>query len=212
MSICGIIFDLDGVLIDSGAAHRESWKRLGQELAEEVTDEAVTACFGRQSRDIVTILFGEEWSAEEVRRLSLRKEEIYRELVRGRIPVMAGATELLEYYWDNGFLMAVASSTSRENIDLALMEMGVADHFQVIVSSEDVPIGKPDPTVFLTAAERLKLAPEECMVIEDAPAGVEAANRAGMPVVAITSSHPAEKLQHATRVIQKLTDLIPASG
>ncbi len=93
--------------------------------------------------------------------------------------------------------MAVGSSTPRANIDLALSEMGIAQLFGVIVSSEDVSVGKPDPTVFLTAASRLGLPPGDCLVIEDAPAGVEAGKAAGMAVVALAGAHPRDKLGHA---------------
>ncbi len=210
MAICAVIFDLDGVLIDSGPAHRASWRALGAELGIEVSDRAVGAAFGRQNRDIVPILFGDDRSPEEVRRLGARKEEMYRDLVRGKLPVNEGAVELVRHYRAGGYQLAIGSSTPRANIDLALGEMGVAELFGVIVSSEDVSVGKPDPTVFLTAASRLGVLPGDCLVIEDAPAGVEAGKAAGMVVVALAGSHSREKLGHADRVISSLNELIIA--
>ncbi len=210
MAICAVIFDLDGVLIDSGAAHRESWRALGAELGIEVSDQAVGAVFGRQNRDIVPILFGDDRTPQEVRQLGARKEELYRDLVRGKVPVNEGAVELVRHYHDGGYQLAVGSSTPRANIDLALGEMGIAKLFGVIVSSEDVSIGKPDPTVFLTAASRLGVPSGDCLVIEDAPAGVEAGKAAGMVVVARAGSHVRDKLGHADRVISSLNELIIA--
>ncbi len=210
MAICAVIFDLDGVLIDSGPAHRESWRALGAELGIEVSDRAVGAVFGRQNRDIVPILFGDDRTPEEVRRLGARKEELYRDLVRGKVPVSEGAVELVRHYQAGGYQLAVGSSTPRANIDLALGEMGIAELFGVIVSSEDVSVGKPDPTVFLTAASRLGVPPGDCLVIEDAPAGVEAGKAAGMAVVALAGSHSRDKLGHADRVISSLNELIIA--
>jgi len=105
--------------------------------------------------------------------------------------------------------MAIGSSTPRANIDLALEEMGVAELFEVIVSGDDVPVGKPDPAVFLTAMRRLRVEARQCVVIEDAPSGIEAALSAGMAVVALTGSHPVEKLRHASRVIRHLGELVP---
>lgn len=210
MAICAVIFDLDGVLIDSGPAHRESWRALGAELGIEVSDRAVGAVFGRQNRDIVPILFGDDRTPEEVRRLGARKEELFRDLVRGKVPVSEGAVELVRYYHADGYQLAIGSSTPRANIDLALGEMGIAELFGVIVSSEDVSVGKPDPTVFLTAASRLGVPPGDCLVIEDAPAGVEAGKAAGMAVVALAGAHPREKLSHADRVISSLNELIIA--
>ena len=210
MAICAVIFDLDGVLIDSGPAHRQSWRALGAELGIEVSDQAVGAVFGRQNRDIVPILFGDDRMAEEVRRLGARKEELYRDLVRGKVPVSEGAVELVRQYQAGGYQLAVGSSTPRANIDLALGEMGIAELFGVMVSSEDVSVGKPDPTVFLTAASRLGVPSGDCLVIEDAPAGVEAGKAAGMLVVALAGSHPRDKLGHADRVISSLGELIIA--
>ncbi len=210
MAICAVIFDLDGVLIDSGPAHRESWRALGAELSIEVGDRAVRAVFGRQNRDIVPILFGDDRTPQEVRQLGARKEELYRELVRGNVPVNEGAVELVGYYHAGGYQLAVGSSTPRANIDLALGEMGIAELFEVIVSSEDVSIGKPDPTVFRTAASRLGVVPGDCLVIEDAPAGIEAGKTAGMAVVALAGSHSPDKLGHADRIISSLNELIIA--
>jgi len=210
MAICAVIFDLDGVLIDSGPAHRESWQALGAELGIEVSDQAVGAVFGRKNRDIVPILFGDDRTPQEVRRLGARKEELYRDLVRGKVPVSEGAVELVRYYRAGGYQLAIGSSTPRANIHLALGEMGIAELFEVLVSGEDVSVGKPDPMVFLTAASRLGVPPGECLVIEDAPAGVEAGKAAGMAVVALAGSYPREKLSHADRVISSLNELISA--
>ena len=142
--------------------------------------------------------------------MGARKEELYRDLVRGKVPVNEGAIELVRYYSAGGYQSAVGSSTPRANIDLALGEMGIAELFGVIVSSEDVSVGKPDPTVFLTAASRLGVPPGDCLVIEDAPAGVQAGKAAGMVVVALAGAHPREKLSHADRVISFLNELIIA--
>jgi HAD superfamily hydrolase (TIGR01509 family) len=208
MAICAVIFDLDGVLIDSGPAHRESWRALGAELGIDVSDRAIGAVFGRQNRDIVPILFGDDRTPEEVRRLGARKEELYRDLVSGNVPASGGAVELVRHYHSGGYQLAVGSSTPRANIDLALGEMGIAELFEVIVSSEDVSIGKPDPMVFLTAASRLGVACGDCLVIEDAPAGIEAGKAAGMMVIALAGSHSNDELGRADRVISSLSELI----
>lgn len=212
MSICAVIFDLDGVLIDSAAAHRASWRALGTELGIEVSDQAVAAVFGRQNRDIVPILFGADRTPANVRELGARKEELYRASARGRVPAKTGAVELVKYYHQGGYQLAIGSSTPRANIDLALGELGIVDLFDVMVSSEDVSIGKPDPAVFLAAAERLEVSPADCLVIEDAPAGVQAGKAAGMAVVALAGSHAADKLHQADRVVSCLSELIPAVG
>lgn len=203
---------MDGVLVDSAEDHRQSWRALGGEIGVAVGDAELAAVFGRQNRDIIPILFGDGRTPEEIRELGYRKELLYRDRVRGRVPVRDGAGSLVRSLHENGYALAVGSSAPRANIDLALLEMGVTDLFLAIVASEDVSIGKPDPGVFLTAACRLGMKPADCLVIEDAPAGVDAARAAGMPVVAVLGSHPADRLAHANRVVEHLGELMPTDG
>jgi beta-phosphoglucomutase family hydrolase len=203
----GVIFDLDGVLVDSGPAHRESWKRLAAEAHVPMSDEFFAETFGRTNKDILAALFGRELPEAEWRQLGERKEEVYREIVRGKVPAMAGAGELVEALRADGARLAVGSSGPPENIELCLEEMGMRDHFDAVVTGNDVTRGKPDPQVFVLAAERLGLEPERCAVIEDAVAGVEAARRAGMAAVVLTSTHPRVSFDHADLVVERLTEL-----
>lgn len=207
MPVKAVIFDLDGVLIDSGDAHHESWRLLAAELGREVTVEQFTATFGQQNRDIIPLLFGPDLDETRVRALSERKEAIYRRLVTGCLPLIPGGAELVRECQQAGLKLAIGSSTCRQNIDLALNELGLADCFDVIVSDADATRGKPDPQVFLTAARRLGVAPGECVVIEDAPSGVAAAMAAGMKVVALTTHHVRERLAGANLVVDGLDGL-----
>lgn len=206
-----IIFDMDGVLIDSGSVHRDSWVRLAEELGAQVTSEQFSATFGRQNRDIVPMLFGEDLSDNRVAELSDRKEVLYRELARGKIRAVDGAAELVRACQQAGLRLAIGSSAPPLNIELALDELGIAECFEAIVDESAVSRGKPDPQVFLLAAERLGLHPAACVVIEDAPAGIEAALSGGMTVVGLTSHHPADRLARADLVVDSLTDLSPES-
>lgn len=199
----GVIFDMDGVLIDSAKPHLESWKLLAEEIGGEVTEARFAATFGRQNRDIVPMLFG-PMGEDRVRQLSDRKEELYRGLVRERPPIVAGAVELVRALSDRGFRLAIGSSGPRANIDLALGAMGVAALFRAVVSAADVTRGKPDPQVFRVAAERLNLPPSRCVVIEDAPVGIEAAKAAGMRAVAVLLHHPRSAFSAADKIVDKL--------
>ncbi|MHC4065237.1 MAG: HAD family hydrolase [Planctomycetota bacterium] len=209
MAIAAMIFDLDGVLIDSAAPHHESWRLLAGELGARVTEEQFLTTFGRQNRDIIPLLFGDHLSDKRVGELSERKEAIYRDLVRGRIQPIAGAVELARGCRRAGLKLAVGSSGHPANIDLALQELGIAECFDVIVHGNEVTRGKPDPQVFLTAAQRLELPPADCAVIEDAPSGVQAALAAGMTAIGLTTHHPRERLSAAHRVIDSLLELTP---
>jgi HAD superfamily hydrolase (TIGR01509 family) len=126
--------------------------------------------------------------AGEAARLSRRKEAIDRSLVDADFPAMPGAAELVAALDEAGFALALASSGPPENVELALDRLGVRGRFAAAVNGRDVQRGKPDPQVFLLAAERLGLAPARCVVVEDAPVGVEAAHAAGMPAVALLST------------------------
>lgn len=187
----GVIFDMDGVLVDSAEPHFRSWQLLGQENGVVVTREAFSTTFGRQNRDIIPTLFG-DISNDRLVRLANRKEEIYRDLVRENPPIVDGAVELVRALHGMGVSLAVGSSGPTPNIELILDAMGVRDAIRVIVSGDDVTRGKPDPQVFTLAAERLDLPTSRCVVVEDAPVGVEAAHRAGMRSIAVLIHHPPE--------------------
>lgn len=203
----GVIFDMDGVLVDSYAAHLESWRRLAVELGQNPTDEQVGSTFGRTSRDIIRKLFNVH-DDSAVRRLDGRKEEIYRDLVRGRVPAMPGAVPLVADCHRGGLRLAVGSSGPPENVRLVCDELGISALFGAVVTGDDITHGKPDPEVFLTAARRLGLKPQQCVVIEDAPVGVEAAVRAGMRCVGLVGSYTrAELSERATLVVDSLAEL-----
>ncbi|MCH7884966.1 MAG: HAD family phosphatase [Planctomycetes bacterium] len=202
----GVIFDMDGVLVDSAEAHFQSWRRLGRQQGVQLTQEQFSATFGRQNRDIIPLLFGEV-SEPALREMADRKERIYRDLVRANPPIVDGAIDLVVSLHEAGAQLAVGSSGPRANIDLILEAMGVRDQVRVVVSSDDVSRGKPDPQVFSMACDRLGLPSRHCVVIEDAPSGVEAARAAGAHCVAVLMHHSRESLKRAHRVVEKLADL-----
>ncbi len=206
----GVIFDLDGVIVDSGPPHRESWQQLAREVHLPMSDEFFKETFGRTNKDMLAALFGRELREVKWRRLGDRKEELYREIVRGNVPAMPGAAGLVEALHADGARLAVGSSGPIENIELCLAKMGIRRHFDIVITGNDVTCGKPDPQVFLLAAQGLDIAPERCVVVEDAVAGVEAAKRASMAAVALTSSHPRESFPHADLVVESLGELDPA--
>lgn len=202
----GVIFDMDGVLVDSAAAHLRSWRQLAAEHGGSVTDQQFAATFGQQNRDIVPLLFGPV-PPQRLAALADRKEAIYRELVRDEPPVVEGAVELIRALDAAGAALAVGSSGPLANIELILRGMGVRGLIRHIVSGDDVTRGKPDPQVFRLACERLELPPSACVVIEDAPVGVQAAHGAGAKAVAVLMHHPASAFPQADLVVPQLSDL-----
>jgi beta-phosphoglucomutase len=184
-----VIFDVDGVLVDSYRPHYRSWRQLAAEHGFELTEEQFTETFGRTSRDIIRRFWaGEAPGDERIRELDERKEALYRQIVSEELPAMEGAVSLLDALHAEGFRIAVGSSGPPENVALVLEKLGRREVIGAVVTGMDVTRGKPDPQVFLIAAERLRIRPEACVVIEDAPDGVLAAKSAGMAAVALVST------------------------
>ncbi|HVP13710.1 MAG TPA: HAD family phosphatase [Phycisphaerae bacterium] len=206
MARIGVIFDMDGVLVDSYAPHLESWRKLAAELGAAISEAQFTGTFGRTSRDIIAEIFGVS-DSDGISRLDDRKEQIYRDIIRHAVPAMPGAMEAVRRLMAAGFRIAVGSSGPPENVELVCEEMGLGPYLSAKVTGSDVQRGKPDPQVFQLSAQRMGIEPRACVVVEDAPAGVEAARRAGMRCVALAGTHPAAALQNADSVIESLDEL-----
>lgn len=208
----GALFDWDGVIIDSSSHHEESWERLAREEARTLPPDHFKKGFGRKNEVIIPKLLGWTHEPAEIRRISLRKEALYREVVAERgLSALPGVRTWLERLRDAGVPCAIGSSTHRANIDLSLGLIGLAEFFSAIVTAEDVSHGKPDPEVFLTAAARIARPPERCVVFEDAHVGIAAARAGGMRVVGVATTHPAGELTAADLAVQRLDELQPAT-
>jgi HAD superfamily hydrolase (TIGR01509 family) len=204
----GAIFDWDGVIIDSSRQHDESWDRLAAEVGKVLPEGHFKAGFGRKNEFIIPNILKWEDDPAKVRALSLRKEELYREIVveRGLEP-LPGVRTWLERLAAAGVPCAVGSSTHRKNIEVSLDVLGLHGFFHEIVSSEDVSHGKPDPEVFLKAAEKIGMPPGKSVVFEDAHVGIEAAHRAGMRVIAVATTNPLSDLGKADLAVMRLDEL-----
>jgi beta-phosphoglucomutase len=204
-----VIFDMDGVLIDSYAAHYASWRRMYAEMGLEYSEADFAADFGRTSRDILRRWFGDQLPSGRIRELDERKEALFRDELRGHFPAMDGATELIDALANDGFRLAVGSSGPPENIWLCLEKFSRASKFGAVITGQDVTRGKPDPQVFELAAERLGVPPERCAVVEDAVHGIEAANRAGMKSIALVGTVSRHQLGDADLIVESLRELTP---
>lgn len=202
----GVIFDMDGVLVDSGWAHRQAWFDLAEAEGLEMSDEFFCKTFGMQNDTILPML-RPGISKPEMDRLSDCKEQRYRELVHSRPKAADGVLALLSDLKADGFRLAIGSSAPRANLDVFWGPLGLADYFQATVTKEQVVEGKPSPETFLKAAGMLSLAPQRCVVVEDALHGVQAARAAGMPVVAVTTTRSRAELACADRVVDSLAEL-----
>lgn len=201
-----ILWDMDGVIVQSGEYHYRAYRELFEEIdvpfsREQYFDEL----FGVRNWDIIRTVAG-DLPREEIEALAERKEEKFRKHARGNIEALPGAKELIARASEAGLKQAIVSSTPCVNIELVLEELGLTEAFGTIVGEEDAEKGKPDPEGFLVAAERLGVEPAACVVIEDAPAGLEAGNAGGMRTIGVTTTRPAERLSAAGLVVDTLED------
>lgn len=200
-----VLWDMDGTLLDSADYHWLSWRDALAREGVDLTYEQFSATFGQRNDTILRGYFGPDFPASEIERISEAKELRYRELVRTRgIELLPGVRRWLMRLKRDGWRQAVASSAPRANIETIIEVLDLREYFDVVVSAEDVQRGKPDPQVFLVAAERVAVPLARCIVVEDAPAGLEAAWRAGMRAIGVRSSHG--ELQ-ADRVVGTLDEL-----
>ena len=204
----GAIFDWDGVVIDSMLQHARGWDALAARENRILPEGHFKRGFGKRNQEIIPDILKWATDPDEVERLAFAKEECYREQLRAdRIQPMAGVVSWLEALRTAGIPCAVGSSTPRANIDCAMSMWEWDGYFVDIVSAEDVSRGKPDPEVFVLAAQRLGLAPERTVVFEDSTMGVEAARAAGARIVAVAGTHPATKFSDVDRVVHQLDEL-----
>ena len=207
MQNLGAIFDFDGVIIDSHDQHEASWFRLAEELGKPMTKELFKESFGMRNETILPGLFRwtEPGDTELIAELGDRKEEIYREVLEETgIEPLPEVRDLLEQLHQAGVPAGIGSSTSRLNIETVLSVTGMADLFMAISAAEDVTRGKPEPDVFLKAAEKIGREPANCVVFEDAPVGIQAGIAGGMRTVAVGTTHPVDSFPEASFSVENL--------
>ena len=205
----GVIFDVDGVLVDSYRAHLLSWAQFARDNGFSIGEEEFAVSFGRTSHEIIDAQWQGRLTADEIARRVDDKEALYRDIVRADFPAMDGAVELIDALHEAGFALAIGSSAPQENVELVLNQLDRGHLFGAQVNASDVTRGKPDPQVFLIGAERLGIPPARCAVIEDAPPGIEAANAAGMTSVGLAGTgRVAEELAAADLVVSNLRELL----
>lgn len=191
-----VVFDMDGVLVDSGAHHREAWAAMCRECGVTPPPEFWRITIGRPAEEAVALLVAGIDGAE-ARRLADVKREHYTRLARRGSVAVAGVDAFVAALARAGVPRAVATSASRRDCERVLDGLGLRRHIGLAVTADDVRRGKPHPEVYLRAAEGLGVEPAACVVFEDAVVGVHAARAAGMRVIGVTSAHTATELTAA---------------
>ena len=203
-----VIFDLDGTLLDNNDVHLKAWKQYLKENEKDISDEDFKENIsGRTNKDAIEHIYQKEMTEDEASKYYLEKEEIYRKMYQADIAPIAGLQHFLEELYKHKIAMAIATSGIQVNIDFMFDHVPIKKYFNTIVNSGDVSKGKPDPEIFLKAAEALHIPKENCIVFEDSIAGVQAGKSAGMKVVALTTTHTSEELKEADLVIKDYNDI-----
>ncbi len=206
-----IIFDLDGTLIDTLDKHILAFIKLFKENNLVISEERISENMGRTPKDTLLTLVPElKTNQNKLITLANRKEEILTTLLEN-IPLFTGAKEILKYLKEIDLPLALASSTPKFNVQKMLISAGINDYFKVIITGEDISIGKPNPEVFLKAADKGHFSKNECMIIGDSPHDVHAAKNADMKIIAVnTGIHSYKEIQESKPdlIVKTLIDLL----
>ncbi|MEC8043684.1 MAG: HAD family phosphatase [Verrucomicrobiota bacterium] len=195
MSLGGVIFDWDGVVVDSSMIHKASWEDLARETKRELPENHFSMGFGKRNQVIIPEILKWTRDFEQIEAWGKRKEELYRQRAKiDGISLLPHIKPLLKNLQQSKIACAIGTSTESANLRLAFTQHPIEKFFNGIITTEDVKRGKPHPEVFLKAANAIGSNPNECVVIEDSLHGIEAAISASMKAVAITSSHPRSTL------------------
>jgi beta-phosphoglucomutase len=184
-----LIFDMDGVLVDSNPAHREAWIAYNRQFGLETTDAMHRRMYGKRNDQIIRDFYGDSLSPAEVAARGAAKEKLYRQMIGDRIEEMLvpGLRSFLDSY--SNVPKAVASNAEPANVDFLLDRANLRPYFQVVVDGHQVANPKPHPEIYLRAAELLAASPAQCIVLEDSYSGVEAAKAAGMRVIGVRTTY-----------------------
>ena len=196
-----VIWDMDGVIVDTAIFHMKSWQGVFQRRGVNFSEEDFKRHFGQRNDIIIRDALGPDVPQSEMEAISREKEEDFRNMIRKDIKALPGAIKLIELLVKDKYKLAVVSSAPRKNMQLFLTGLNIDSYFSAVVCDEDVTEGKPSPQGFLLAAQKLEVEPKNCIVIEDAIAGVAAAKRAGMHCLAVTNTHPRTSLMEADLIV-----------
>ncbi|MFB0559147.1 MAG: HAD family hydrolase [Dehalococcoidales bacterium] len=206
-STMAVIWDMDGVIADTAPYHMKAWQEVFQKRGVNFTREDFRHNFGQRNDTIIRNTMGKEVPREEIDTIAREKEAGFRQKIGQNVKPLPGAIKLIESLAEQGVKLALASSAPMENIQLVISGLGISGYFQTIITGRDVTEGKPSPQSFLLAAQRLGIEPRNCIVIEDAIAGVSAAKKAGMRCLAITNTHPRTSLREADLIVDTLEEV-----
>lgn len=201
------LFDMDGTLIDNMWYHFKAWEKMMLELGDGLTGEALLPHLYGKPPELLTRVFGNSrFTLKEMNEIGARKEGYYRDMYEPYVKLLPGLADFLRAAKEREIRMGIGTASNVPNIDMVLQKTGIAGYFLSVVSADDVNKSKPDPETWLKGAAELGVAPGDCIVFEDVPKGVEAAARAGMNCVVLTTNHRAEEFESFKNIITIVPD------
>ena len=195
---------MDGTIVDSAPYHRVAWREIFAQRGIDFTEDDFLFAFGRRNEEIIRSIVSLDISPKELDFISDEKERIFRSYIKNKIKALPGAVELIKSLSVAKFQLAIVSSTPMENVQLITETLDIKKYFNLLISGKEVTEGKPSPQGFLLAADKLRIEPQNCIVIEDAVAGVRAAKRGGMYCISITNTFSGSDLSEADIVVDSL--------
>lgn len=204
-----VIFDMDGVISSTEIMQSTAESRVLAKIGIKMDPETIVKNYSGFKADeaLKAILRKYQIKADIEQLLKERWDIVYNELLPQGFPVVQGVKELIEDLKQKGFILAIASAAPLKFVNAVIAKLGLVEDFSIITSGDEVKVGKPDPTTFLLTAQKINTKPQNCLVIEDAPAGVIAAKVAGMKCIAITTTHIREELNGADKIIDSFEEL-----
>jgi beta-phosphoglucomutase len=206
-TLCAAIFDMDGVIADNMSYHTKAWELFIRKYAPRLEIDDVTPHYGKTNADLMGYVFDRTLTPAEVEEYGEEKERLYRELYAAHMAPLPGLIEFLGELKAKGLRAIVATSAPKSNVDFLLDGLKIRPLFDVVVDAGHVSRGKPDPEIFLQAASRTGCRPEDCVVFEDAAAGVEAGRRARMTVIGVATTLPPGGLLGTALVIKDFREI-----
>jgi beta-phosphoglucomutase-like phosphatase (HAD superfamily) len=201
-----ILWDLNGVIVDSGELHHKSFEVIFAEYGYEYPYSTFVKSFGRNNDSVIELAIGKKPDKAMKEDIIKRKEGWYCEHIHGNLKMLPGALDWVKWFYTNGISQAIASSAPMENVTRSLDEFHLGNFFEAIISGSRIP-GKPDPKVFLRAAAALETSPSRCIVIEDSLAGMQGALAGGMKCITVATTHPISAFAQASLALDRLNDL-----
>lgn len=206
LSTYAVLWDMDGVLVDTGEFHFQAWAAALPKFGLHITWEEFSRTFGMNNASMMELILGRPPEAEFLRQVEEAKEVLFRQTIHGRAAALPGVQLWLERLHSWGIRQAVASSAPLGNIEMLVGELGLGRYFEALVSAADLP-SKPDPAVFVKAAGLLGFSPQKCVVIEDSLVGLAAARSAGCKCIAVATTLPRQALGGADYIADRLNQL-----